>query len=135
MKEKPTELSTEKSKSGPSSDSDPDNLLDSSKKRLPLEEIVIQDPDVVPVLYHPEKQQILRILMKQEKTLRELSDELQMNPGTVKRHLNDLEERKLIFLSNSIQNSYGIWQKYYQTTAQRFVVHLEFPPRSIEQKK
>lgn len=128
MKENPPELSSHDSKSQNFQDSDPDDSKILSKKDLPLEEMVISDPNVVPILYHPEKQQILQILMKHEKTLRELSDELQMNPGTVKRHLNDLEDRNLIYLSNSIQNSYGIWQKYYQTTARRFVVHLEFPP-------
>lgn len=92
-----------------------------------LDELVITNPTYVPIIYHEEKQQILTILLTQEKTLRELSDLLHVNPGTIKRHIDDLKNANLIFQSKEEKNEYGINQKFYKSTAKKFRIRLEFP--------
>jgi DNA-binding transcriptional ArsR family regulator len=56
----------------------------------PQESILITDPAVVPVLFHPVKAKILKKLIESEMTIRELSDEIDLNPGSVKRHLQSM---------------------------------------------
>lgn len=95
-------------------------------KNIPLEK-KISDPDVVSVLFHKKKQMILRILIHEEKNIMDLKKELKMNPGTIKRHLDDLRGKKLVAEPRIVINKYGIKEKYYHTTAKRFIVHLEWP--------
>lgn len=95
-------------------------------KNIPLEK-KISDPDVVSVLFHEKKQMILRILIHEEKNIMDLKKELKMNPGTIKRHLDDLRGKKLVTEPRIVINKYGIKEKYYHTTAKRFIVHLEWP--------
>ncbi|GAH00782.1 unnamed protein product, partial [marine sediment metagenome] len=43
------------------------------------------------------------------------------------RHLDDLRGKKLVAEPRIVINKYGIKEKYYHTTAKRFIVHLEWP--------
>ncbi len=96
------------------------------KKEILLEK-KISDPDVVSVLFHEKKQVILRALMYEEKNIMDLRRELKMNPGTIKRHLDDLRAKKLVAEPRVVINKYGIKEKYYRAMARRFIVHLEWP--------
>ena len=101
-------------------------------QKVIAEEITYSDPDVVGLLFHDIRGQMVRLLMEQDLTLRQLSDILQLNPGTTKRHLQELTEKKIIFFCSEIQNQFGITMKYYRATAKRFRIELEFPPNSAE---
>lgn len=92
-----------------------------------LPEMKISDPDVVSVLFHEKKQDILRLLIHGEKNIMDLKKELKMNPGTIKRHLDDLRVKELVAEPRIVINKYGIKEKYYHATAKRFIVHLEWP--------
>lgn len=107
-----------------------------TKKNLPsqgkiniilLPEIKISDPEVVSVLFHEKKQSILKLLMRGEKNIMDLKKELKMNPGTIKRHLDDLRVKELVAEPRIVINKYGIKEKYYHATAKRFIVHVEWP--------
>ncbi len=92
-----------------------------------LPEIKISDPEVVSVLFHKKKQAILKLLMRGEKNIMDLKKELKMNPGTIKRHLDDLRVKELVAEPRIVINKYGIKEKYYHATAKRFIVHVEWP--------
>lgn len=88
---------------------------------------VINDPSVVPVLFHKQKQLILKLLISKELNIMELKQETNLNPGTIKRYLDDLISKKLIFLARKVQNEYGFFLKYYRATAKSFIIHIEWP--------
>jgi predicted transcriptional regulator len=91
------------------------------------DQAAITDPLAVPILFHPEKQRILRILIREERTLQELSTELGMNPGVVKRHLVSLVKFNLVTPTREMLNEYGIKLKYYRAVAKLYVVSLKWP--------
>lgn len=100
----------------------------------PLEIMTISDPAVVPILYHEQRQDILRILIHGEKTIQELSQMLQWgknkpraNPGTIKRHLDEMVNAGLIYISRTRVNEYGIKMKYYRAIAKKYVVKMSWP--------
>ena len=67
-------------------------------------------------------------MIQEELTIIEISKKLDgLNPGTVKRHLTDLENAKLIVLSKEVRNEFGINMKYYRAVAKQFHVNLSFP--------
>ena len=71
------------------------------------EEMQIHDYAVVSVLFHGQKSEILKLLIAEELTIIEISKRLgNLNPGTVKRHLTDLENAKLISLSKEVRNEF-----------------------------
>ncbi|MFX0171845.1 MAG: ArsR family transcriptional regulator [Candidatus Hodarchaeota archaeon] len=88
---------------------------------------VISDPSAVPILFHKKKQIILNLLLEKELTIMDLKEETNLNPGTIKRYLDDLVSKNLAFLTRKVQNEYGFFLKYYRATAKSFIVHLEWP--------
>ena len=91
------------------------------------ETMEISDHLIVGILFHEIKSEIMKLLIKGEFTVMELSKELEKNPGTIKRHLDDLLENNLIKQHKTIKNEYGIKQKYYRAVARNFIVNLTFP--------
>jgi transcriptional antiterminator len=92
---------------------------------------VISDPSAVPVLFHKKKQIILNLLLEKEMTIMELKQETNLNPGTIKRYLDDLVSKDLAFLTRKVQNEYGFFLKYYRATAKSFIVHIEWPSNDL----
>ena len=88
---------------------------------------IISDPSVVPVLFHKKKQKILNLLLEKEYNIMELKQETNLNPGTIKRYLDDLVAKDLAFLSRKLQNEYGFFLKYYRATAQSFTINIDWP--------
>ena len=88
---------------------------------------VINDPFVVPILFHKKKQIILYLLIKKELNIMDLKNETKWNPGTIKRYLDDLVSKDLVRLTRKLQNEYGFFLKYYRATAKSFVIHIEWP--------
>ncbi|MFX0182196.1 MAG: ArsR family transcriptional regulator [Candidatus Hodarchaeota archaeon] len=92
---------------------------------------VISDPSAVPVLFHKKKQIILNLLLEKELNIMELKQETNLNPGTIKRYLDDLVSKDLAFLTRKVQNEYGFFLKYYRATAKSFIVHIEWPLNTV----
>ena len=88
---------------------------------------VLDDPSVVPILFHEKKQLILNLLLKKEFNIMELKKETNLNPGTIKRYIDDLVSKDLVQLTRKVQNEYGFFLKYYRATAMSFVIHIEWP--------
>ncbi|MFX0015998.1 MAG: ArsR family transcriptional regulator [Promethearchaeota archaeon] len=103
-----------------------DNSESDASSDIP-ESKIISDPSTVPVLFHEKKQMILNLLLEKELNIMELKQETNLNPGTIKRYLDDLVSNDLAFLSRKVQNEYGFFLKYYRATAKSFIIHIEWP--------
>ena len=87
----------------------------------------ISDPSAVSILFHEKKQELLKLLIENDLNIREMENLTKLNPGTIKRHLDDLLEKNLVFQSQTIKNEYGFTLKYYRAVAKKFIVNIEWP--------
>ncbi|UYP47208.1 hypothetical protein NEF87_003493 [Candidatus Lokiarchaeum ossiferum] len=94
---------------------------------IPAEDMIITDPNVIPSFTHEKKQILLEILLTQEKTIMELSTATGMNPGTVKRHISELQKYGVVVVARTQINKKRILLKYYRTSALHFTFHFEWP--------
>lgn len=92
-----------------------------------LPEKIINSPETVPILFHEKKQELLKELMIKENTIIDLKNITSMNPGTIKRHLQDLVLAGLVIQTRTEKNIYGVNMKYYRASAKSFVVNLKWP--------
>ncbi|MBY8999629.1 MAG: winged helix-turn-helix transcriptional regulator [Candidatus Heimdallarchaeota archaeon] len=90
------------------------------EKHQPREEITLSDPCTVAIIFHEKKGLILRLLIEKEMTIIELKHATGMNPGTIKRHLDDLLKCDLIRISKEKLSEYSIVMKYYRAVAKKF---------------
>ena len=91
------------------------------------ENIKITDPAVIPIIFHKKKSLILQLLIKKEMTIIDLKKATKMNPGTVKRHINDLLKYNLVFVSRTVKNEFSIKMKYYSASAKTFNFEIGWP--------
>ena len=101
-------------------------MTNNMTKFQPLLEKTFTQPDVVPSLFHEKRQEILSILIDKEMTVYELKNTLNMNPGVVKRHIDNLLQHGLIKQTHQEQNRMGMTLKYYRAVATKFIVKLEW---------
>ena len=106
-----------------SSESSPIDFKESKIK----DNIVITDPETVPIIFHKQKNEILKHLIKKDLTIANLKQLTELNPGTIKRHIDDLESKGLIFLSQQHQNRFGFNMKFYRAVAKEFIINIKFP--------
>ncbi len=101
----------------------------SSKKtnRKILEKQLISDPSLVLTLLHEKKRLIINLLLKKAMTIQEIKKKTNINPGTIKRHLDDLMKNDLVFVAEEKLNDYNIRMKFYQATAQKFEITFVLP--------
>jgi DNA-binding transcriptional ArsR family regulator len=97
------------------------------EKLQPKEEIILTDPYAVPIVFHEKKGQILKMLIKKEMTIIDLKHATGMNPGTIKRHLDDLLQYEIILISKEQLSEYSIMMKFYRAVAKKFVFKIEWP--------
>lgn len=88
---------------------------------------IIDDPSAVPILFHEKKQMLLSLIIPEEKTIIDIKNITKMNPGTIKRHLDDLVKKKLAVQSRFFTNEFGIKMKYYRAVARKFLIQIEWP--------
>lgn len=89
------------------------------------ERLVITDPKVIRVVLHEQRLQILNILIHNMKNIQELRELTQMNPGTIKRNLDELMEYGLIYIAAIKKSDYNITMKYYRATANRIEITFQ----------
>lgn len=104
-----------------------DNITELKPSKI-AELKTIHDPIVVPIIFHEKKQMILELLIETDHTIMELKKKTSINPGTIKRHLDDLVETGLVCQTYNIKNEYGFTLKYYRAVAKKFHIVLDFPP-------
>ncbi len=89
------------------------------------DKMVVTDPKVIRVILHEQKLQILQILLHEMKNIQELRELTQINPGTIKRNLDELMEYGLIFIAAIKKSDYNITMKYYRATANRIEISFQ----------
>ncbi len=100
---------------------------ESSENNSIMEEKTIINPNTVPILFHEKKQSILKLLIEKEMNIIDLKNVTKLNPGTIKRHINDLVTNDLAELSTEKVNKFGINMKYYRATAKKFLINIKWP--------
>ncbi len=60
-------------------------------------------------------------------TIQDLRIATDINPGTIKRYLEDLQQHKLVFVESISENEYHIKMKYYRAIARSFVIKFRVP--------
>lgn len=88
--------------------------------------ITIKDPSAVPVVFHEKKSIILKLLVDKEMTIIDLKHATGMNPGTIKRHLNDLLNHGLILISRTQISEHSIVMKFYRAVAKEIRFDIEW---------
>nr|MDO8111233.1 winged helix-turn-helix domain-containing protein [Candidatus Sigynarchaeota archaeon] len=96
-------------------------------ERSMADEAIIKNPGTVPVLFHEQREAIMRLLIEKACNIIELSKATKMNPGTIKRHVDMLVDHGLVFLAILDTNEYGIKLKYYRAVARKFVFSFGWP--------
>ena len=99
----------------------------SSSEFILKDEMIVTDVDAISLFKSGGKQDILRVLMENEMNIHDLKNALKMNPGTIKRHLDQLLEFKLIVQTREDENSWGVRMKYYRTVARKFIINFHWP--------
>jgi len=94
---------------------------------VPKDSMVITDPSVINQFQHSVKLIILENLYEKAKTIMQLHKDTGYNPGTVKRHLIDLEGTGLITLAKKEMSEKRIVKKFYRVTAKEFIIQYRWP--------
>jgi len=94
---------------------------------VPKDSMVITDPSVINQFQHSVKLIILENLYEESKTIMQLHKDTGYNPGTVKRHLRDLERTGLITLAKEEMSEKRIVKKFYRVTAKEFIIQYRWP--------
>lgn len=93
-------------------------------------EMVVSDPVIISHLAHERKKILMDCLKSDHKTIMDLHRESGLNPGTVKRHLDELLDAGLVIYSREEFNERRILLKYYIAAARKIVFHYEWPDNS-----
>ena len=99
----------------------------SAEQFTPAEDLIIDDVEAIKLLSHEKINEILNLLITQEMTIIDLKNQLKMNPGTIKRHLDNLLASGLVVITREEINKFQITMKYYRIRAKRFIVQWRWP--------
>jgi predicted ArsR family transcriptional regulator len=91
------------------------------------EEMLLSDPSVVAILDHEMKQELLMLLIEKELNILEINKITEINPGTIKRHIDSLLQANLIKMTRIESNNWGVKMKFYRATAKRYTVKYSWP--------
>ncbi|MHA1516462.1 MAG: helix-turn-helix domain-containing protein [Candidatus Heimdallarchaeaceae archaeon] len=91
------------------------------------DEVIIIDPSAVPIIFHQQKGDILKLLIEKDMTIIDLKHKTGLNPGTIKRHITDLLEKKLVLISKEQISEFGVVMKFYRAVAKKYKFKLEWP--------
>jgi DNA-binding MarR family transcriptional regulator len=92
--------------------------------------LVITSPEIARILLHDDKKQIITLLIhNNEMTIQELAKATSKNPGTIKRHIDDLIRKKMVFKSSQKRSEYNVKMKYYSAVAKKFEITFQIPEK------
>lgn len=105
-----------------------DKFLGKKENEVMIKEsLIITDPKEILIVLHDQRKQILNELLHTMKNIQELSEATHLNPGTVKRNLEELMSHGYVFIADVRQNDYKMTMKYYQATAKQIVIKCSLP--------
>lgn len=92
------------------------------QEKLEIKQVmVLRDVKVLKALFSKWRSEILRLLTVQEYTVKQLSEMLGINPGTVYHHVKELEKAGLVVETRTVQEK-NIVSRYYRAVAREFRV-------------
>lgn len=91
------------------------------------EELTISNPLAIPIIFHEKKGMILKLLIEKEMTIIDLKHETGLNPGTIKRHIDDLLHHDLVFISRTKISDQSVVMKFYRAAAKKFLFNIKWP--------
>ena len=102
---------------------------DKNKKETSLikEKFTISNPSAIPIIFHEKKGMILKLLIEKEMTIIDLKHETGLNPGTIKRHIDDLLQYDLVFISKTQISEQSVVMKFYRAKAKEFNFNIKWP--------
>jgi predicted transcriptional regulator len=93
---------------------------------------VIHEPDKIKVLSDPVRREILHELQSKPQTQTQLAEKLVLAKPSMRHHLQKLLKVGLIKITRTQVESHGILEKYYEPTANLFIVNLEGTPPELQ---
>ena len=93
-----------------------------TKRVAPMKDLeIISDPKAIKVLFEPTRAAIVfKYLVNGSMTVKQLSDALGKNPGTILHHIDKLKNAGLVIQERTEQTVTGIVQRYYRATAHEY---------------
>ncbi|MCK5588150.1 MAG: winged helix-turn-helix transcriptional regulator [Candidatus Lokiarchaeota archaeon] len=92
------------------------------QEKLEIKQVmVLRDVKVLKALFSKWRSEILRFLSSNEYTVKQLSDMLGINPGTVYHHVKELQKAGLVVETRTVQEK-NIVSRYYRAVAREFRV-------------
>ncbi len=92
------------------------------QEKLEIKQVmVLRDVKVLKALFSKWRSEILRLLTVQEYTVKQLSEMLGINPGTVYHHVKELQKAGLVVETRTVQEK-NIVSRYYRAVAREFRV-------------
>jgi len=90
---------------------------------------IVRDPEIIKVLADPVRREMLRLIAAQPQTETELAKKLNLSKPSTGYHLQILLKVGLIKIASTRIGSYGILEKYYESTSTLFLEDFdEIPP-------
>lgn len=83
--------------------------------------IVVDDPDVIKMLFSGKYNDILELIDYHEMSVSEIAKVLKINPGSAHYHLKELEKRGLVIMVRE-ETKGNVVKKYYRTSARMIYV-------------
>src|SRR5438034_307274 len=87
----------------------------------PADELRIKDIETLKVVFDPLRMRILEAFADGARTVKEVAEDLGSTPHRLYYHVNMLEERRLLIVTDTRMVS-GIQEKRYQVAARHFIV-------------
>ena len=95
--------------------------------RVRMGERIVTDPEEIHLIFHDQKLLILKAITSQKMNIQEIANTTRLNPGTVKRNLDDLIKAGFVAMVEIRENDYKMKMKYYQTTAEKITIRYQIP--------
>jgi DNA-binding transcriptional ArsR family regulator len=93
-----------------------------------LDLLKITSPVRARALLHDDKRKIISLLIEHKAmTIQQLSKKTKINPGTIKRHIDDLINNELVFMIFDDRSEYNVKMKFYSSYARKFIIDIKIP--------
>jgi len=92
------------------------------KRVKPMKDLeIISDPKTIKILFEPTRAAIVfKHLVNKSMTVKQLSDVLDKNPGTILHHIDKLKGAGIVIEESTSMTKTGIVQRFYRATAREY---------------
>ncbi|MGD9381394.1 MAG: winged helix-turn-helix domain-containing protein [Candidatus Thorarchaeota archaeon] len=96
--------------------------MENGSTKAPMKDLeVITDTKKIKILFEPTRASIVfQYLVNASYTVKQLSDELDKNPGTILHHIQKLQDIGVVVQERTEMTPTGIVQRYYRATAKEY---------------